>query len=56
MPGGGVRSSNLPELLRATRAREFHSGLGSVMDYNSEDFAAFAIEVRKLAGQTREST
>jgi copper homeostasis protein len=55
MPGGGIRSGNLSELLRATRAREFHSGLGSVMHYNSEDFAGFAMEVRKLAGQIRES-
>jgi copper homeostasis protein CutC len=53
-PGGGIQSGNLSELLRAG-AREFHSGLGSARDYNTEDFTKFEMEVCKLASQIRKT-
>jgi copper homeostasis protein len=48
MPGGGIRAENIAGVLRATGAREFHSGLGTVMDYNAQDVSKFESEVRKL--------
>jgi copper homeostasis protein len=48
MSGGGIRSENVAGVLRSTGAREFHSGLGTVMDYNSQDIAKFENEVLKL--------
>jgi copper homeostasis protein len=55
MPGGGIRSENIANVLRTTGAREFHSGLGTVMDYNAQAVAKFESEVRKLASQLREN-
>jgi copper homeostasis protein len=55
MPGGGIRFENIAGVLHATGAREFHSGLGTVMDYNAQDSATFESEVRKLASQLREN-
>lgn len=49
MPGAGIRGENVSELLRATAAPEIHCGLGTVLKYNSKDFAKFESEVRKLA-------
>jgi copper homeostasis protein len=48
MPGGGIRADNITSVLRATGAREFHSGLGTVMDYNDQDVSKFESEVHKL--------
>jgi copper homeostasis protein len=48
MPGGGIHSENVSELLDVTGAREIHSGLGTVLKYGSEDVATFESEVRKL--------
>jgi copper homeostasis protein len=49
MPGAGIRGENVLELLRAIAPREIHCGLGTVLKYNSRDFAKFESEVRKLA-------
>jgi copper homeostasis protein len=48
MPGGGIHGGNLRELRRATRATEFHSGLGSVFPYGSAPTAQFEVQVREL--------
>jgi len=56
MPGGGIRAENIAGVLRTAGAREFHSGLGTVMDYNAQDVSKFENEVRKLAAQLRENT
>jgi copper homeostasis protein len=53
MPGGGIRAENLAEVRNATKAREFHSGLGSVLPYGSTEFSRFEEEVRRLAEQKR---
>jgi len=49
VPGGGINASNITEVARRTGAREFHSGLGSVLAYGQKDYDAFASEVRKMA-------
>ena len=49
VPGGGINATNIAEVARRTGAREFHSGLGSVMPYGPKDYEAFAREVRKMA-------
>jgi copper homeostasis protein len=51
LPGGGINSSNIARVAQKTGAREFHSGLGSVLAYGNEDYTAFENEVRKLALQ-----
>ena len=51
LPGGGINSSNIAGVAQKTGAREFHSGLGSVLAYGNEDYTAFENEVRKLALQ-----
>ena len=48
LPGGGIRAENIAGVLRASGAREVHSGLGTVMDYNAQDVSKFESEVRKL--------
>jgi len=48
VPGTGINPGNIVEVARLTRAREIHSGLGSVLGYGSADFAAFENEVRKM--------
>lgn len=51
LPGGGINASNIARVAEKTGAREFHSGLGSVLAYGNEDYAAFENEVRELASQ-----
>jgi copper homeostasis protein len=54
LPGGGITPDNFAKIVRETGAREFHSGLGSVLRYGGEDFSRIEEEVRKLvrAGRT----
>ncbi len=48
VPGTGINPGNIAEVARITRAREIHSGLGSVLRYGTTDFAAFEEQVRKM--------
>jgi copper homeostasis protein len=51
VPGAGISASNIARVVKKTRASEFHSGLGTVLPYGSEDCERFESEVRKLAEQ-----
>jgi copper homeostasis protein len=53
LPGGGINASNAVDVARQTRARELHSGLGSVLAYGQKDYESFESEVRKLVAQLR---
>ncbi len=47
--GGGINSANLKRVVQATRAREFHTGLSTVLPYRRATHEGFEEEVRKLA-------
>jgi len=49
LPGGGINTSNFAEVIRATRAVEFHSGLGTTLPYGQSSEAAFSSAVSELA-------
>ena len=49
VPGTGINASNIVEVARITKAREIHSGLGSVLTYGSENYEAFERAVGKMA-------
>jgi len=49
VPGAGINAANIVEIVEETRAREFHSGLGSTLPYGSRNYKRFETEVRKLA-------
>jgi len=51
VPGAGISASNIARVVKETGAREFHSGLGSVLPYGSRDYRKFGAEVRKLSKQ-----
>jgi len=51
VPGAGISASNIARVVKETGAREFHSGLGSVLPYGSHDYQRFETEVRKLTEQ-----
>src|SRR5258708_24232700 len=51
VPGAGISAANITEVARRTKAREFHSGLSSVLPYGSREYKRFEAEVRKLAEQ-----
>jgi len=53
MPGGGISAGNIEWVLRMTRAREFHSGLSTVLPSPVTDLMAFETEVCKLAELSR---
>jgi copper homeostasis protein len=48
VPGTGINAGNIAEIAQITRAREIHSGLGSVMAYGSVAYDKFESEVRKM--------
>ena len=47
--GGGINSANLERVVQATHAREFHTGLSTVLPYPRSSHEAFEEEVRKLS-------
>jgi len=49
VPGAGISASNIARVVRETGAREFHSGLGTVLPYGSPNYKEFEAEVKKLA-------
>jgi copper homeostasis protein len=49
VPGSGLNASNIAEVAQQTRAREFHSGLGTCFSYGSQDHLAFENEIREMA-------
>jgi len=51
VPGAGISAANIAEVARRTKAREFHSGLSSVLPDGSREYGRFEEEVRKLAEQ-----
>ena len=48
VPGKGIQPANFAEVLRRIPAREFHSGLGTILRYGAEEYAAFEAAVRQL--------
>jgi copper homeostasis protein len=51
VPGAGISASNIARVVQETGAKEFHSGLGTVLPYGSQDYQRFETEVRKLTKQ-----
>jgi copper homeostasis protein len=49
LPGGGINAANFAEVIRATQAREFHSGLGTTLPYGQSSSAQFQSAVHQLA-------
>lgn len=49
MPCAGIRPDNIKSLYQATRATEFHAGLGSILPYGASDVTQFESEVRRLS-------
>jgi copper homeostasis protein len=48
VPGAGISAANIVEVAQRTRAREFHSGLSTVLPYGSKGYKKFEEEVRHL--------
>ena len=51
VPGAGISAANIAEVVRRTRALEFHSGLSAALPYGSTEYKKFEEEVRKLVEQ-----
>lgn len=49
VPGSGINAANITQVAHQTRAREFHSGLGTRIPYGSSDYSLFEGEIRKMA-------
>ena len=48
VPGAGISATNIEQVVRQARAREFHSGLSTALPYWSTDYKKLEEEVRKL--------
>jgi copper homeostasis protein len=48
MPGGGLDATNIVKISVETHAREFHSGLGSVLPYGSGNLQRFEAEIHTM--------
>lgn len=55
MPGGGLQSANIARLAAESRAREFHTGLGSVLPYGTNNLAKFESEIHSMKRLLEES-
>jgi copper homeostasis protein len=53
LPGGGLHAGNIAGVARATGAHEFHTGLGGVIPYASQNIAAFESAVRDCVARLR---
>jgi copper homeostasis protein len=55
IPGGGIQPGNFSEVRSALDAKEYHSGLGTVIPYGAEDWLDFEAAVRELrdAGENK---
>jgi copper homeostasis protein len=51
VPGGGIHPANILRVAQHTRAREFHSGLSSVLGDDERHEDSFEAQVRELAAQ-----
>jgi len=50
MPGGGLDAANIAKAVAETQARDFHSGLGSVLPYGSSNLVRFEAEIHAMKG------
>jgi copper homeostasis protein len=50
LPGGGLDAANIGKAVMETQAKEFHSGLGSVLPYGSSNLVRFEAEIRAMKG------
>jgi copper homeostasis protein len=48
VPGAGINAGNILQLAAATQAREFHSGLSTVLPHPQTDYSQFEKEVRAM--------
>lgn len=48
MPGGSLDATNIGQMAVRTQAREFHSGLGSVLPYGSSNLQRFETEIHNM--------
>jgi len=48
MPGTGLHAGNIAKVAAETNAREFHSGLGTVLPYGSTNLAKFETEIHTM--------
>jgi copper homeostasis protein len=55
MPGGGISATNIGRILQGTRAREFHSGLSTVLPSPVMNYAVLETAVGKLAELVKRS-
>ena len=56
MPGTGLHAANIGKVATETRAREFHSGLGTVLPYGSNNLTKFESEIHAMKRSLRAST
>lgn len=56
MPGGGLDAANIAKTISQTKAKEFHSGLGSVLPYGSTNLQRFETEIHAMKRHMNERT
>jgi copper homeostasis protein len=56
MPGGGLDATNIIRLAVETKAREFHTGLGSVLPYGKSNPVRFEAEINAMKRLMRNGT